>query len=181
MWHATQHVARDKRSMCCTWFAHDCAQSTWAFVLETVCGAVRRLSKISNCAFECDYCDVIIVVIVVNIIIILVIIIIIIIIIVVIIVIIIIIINCWYCDRWGHCTTEVWERPRSMTSLKLWRTTTRHWKSMTKTRPSFTPAPWPFCRWETSVRPWWTPRTSSALSRTAPRCLWFSVLSTSSV
>ena len=24
-------------------------------MLETVRGAVRRLSKISNCAFECDY------------------------------------------------------------------------------------------------------------------------------
>ena len=23
-WHVTQHVAHDKCSMCCTWFAHDC-------------------------------------------------------------------------------------------------------------------------------------------------------------
>ena len=51
-WHVTRHVARDKRSMCCTWFAHDCAR---AYVLETVRGAVRRLYKISTCAFECDY------------------------------------------------------------------------------------------------------------------------------
>ena len=36
-------VARDKRSMCCTWFAHDCARATWAYGLETVRGAVRRL------------------------------------------------------------------------------------------------------------------------------------------
>ena len=41
--------------MCCTWFAHHRALATWAYVLETVCGAVRRLSKISNCAFKCDY------------------------------------------------------------------------------------------------------------------------------
>ena len=44
-WHVTRHVARDKRSMCCTWFSHECAQSTWAYVLETVHGAVRRLQK----------------------------------------------------------------------------------------------------------------------------------------
>ena len=37
------------------WFAHDCAQATWAYILETVRSAVRRLSKISNCDFECDY------------------------------------------------------------------------------------------------------------------------------
>ena len=36
-------LARDKRSMCCTWFAHDCAWATWAYMLETVCSAVRRL------------------------------------------------------------------------------------------------------------------------------------------
>ena len=36
-------LARDKRSMRCTWFAHDCAWATWAYVLETVRGAVRRL------------------------------------------------------------------------------------------------------------------------------------------
>ena len=42
--------------MCCTWFAHDCAWATWAYVLETVRRAVRRLSEISNSAFECDYC-----------------------------------------------------------------------------------------------------------------------------
>ena len=33
--------------MCCTWLAHGCARATWAYVLETVRGAVRRLSKIS--------------------------------------------------------------------------------------------------------------------------------------
>ena len=38
--------------MCCMWFAHDCAHATWAYVLETVRGAVRRLQKISNSAFE---------------------------------------------------------------------------------------------------------------------------------
>ena len=53
-WHVT-HVARDKRSMCCMWFAHDCARATSAYVLETIRGAVRRLSKISNRACECDY------------------------------------------------------------------------------------------------------------------------------
>ena len=36
-------LARDKRSMCYTWFADDCARATWAYVLETVRGAVRRL------------------------------------------------------------------------------------------------------------------------------------------
>ena len=36
-------LTRDKRSMCCTWFAHDCARATWAYALETVRGAVRRL------------------------------------------------------------------------------------------------------------------------------------------
>ena len=36
-------LACDKRSMCCTWFAHDCTRATWAYVLETVRGAVRRL------------------------------------------------------------------------------------------------------------------------------------------
>ena len=41
-WHVT-HVARDKRSMCCTWFVHDWAWATWTYVLETVRGAVRRL------------------------------------------------------------------------------------------------------------------------------------------
>ena len=41
--------------MCCAWFADDYVQATWAYVLETVRGAVRRLSKISNCAFECNY------------------------------------------------------------------------------------------------------------------------------
>ena len=29
-WHITQHVAHDKHSMCCTWFAHNCAWATWA-------------------------------------------------------------------------------------------------------------------------------------------------------
>ena len=41
--------------MCCTWFAHHCTRATWAYVLEMVRVAVRRLSKILNCAFECDY------------------------------------------------------------------------------------------------------------------------------
>ena len=41
--------------MCCTWFAHDCASATWVYVLETFRGTVRRLYKISNCAFECNY------------------------------------------------------------------------------------------------------------------------------
>ena len=50
-------LARDQRSMCCTWFANDCAWATWTCVLETFLGAVRRLSKISNSAFECDYDD----------------------------------------------------------------------------------------------------------------------------
>ena len=54
-YHMAQHVTRDKRSICCTWFAHDCALATWAYVLETVRSAVRRLSKILNCAFECNY------------------------------------------------------------------------------------------------------------------------------
>ena len=27
-WYATRHVARDKRLMCCTWFAHYCALAT---------------------------------------------------------------------------------------------------------------------------------------------------------
>ena len=45
-------LARDKRSVCCTWFAHDCARATWAYVLETVRDAVRRLQKFSNSAFE---------------------------------------------------------------------------------------------------------------------------------
>ena len=54
-WHVTRHVASDKCLMCCMWFAHDCIQATWAYVLETVRGAVRRLYKISNCTFEYDY------------------------------------------------------------------------------------------------------------------------------
>ena len=52
-------LACDKRSMYCTWFAHDCARAIWAYVLEIVCGAVRRLLKISNSAFECDYYNII--------------------------------------------------------------------------------------------------------------------------
>ena len=47
-WHVTRHAARDKRSMCCTWFAHKCTWATWAYVLETVRGAVRRLLKKSQ-------------------------------------------------------------------------------------------------------------------------------------
>ena len=31
--------------MCCTRFAHNCAWATWEYVLETVRGTVRRLSK----------------------------------------------------------------------------------------------------------------------------------------
>ena len=42
-WHVTRHAACDRRSMCCTWFAHDCTWATWAYVLETVCGSVGRL------------------------------------------------------------------------------------------------------------------------------------------
>ena len=41
----TRHVACDKGSMCCTWFAHDCALATWACVLETVRGAAEGLQK----------------------------------------------------------------------------------------------------------------------------------------
>ena len=41
--------------MCCTWFAYDFAQATWVYVLETVRGAVKRLYKISNGAFEGGY------------------------------------------------------------------------------------------------------------------------------
>ena len=55
----TLHGARGKRSMCCAWFTYDRARATWAYVLETVRGAVRRLlkkkKKKSNCAFQCDY------------------------------------------------------------------------------------------------------------------------------
>ena len=51
----TQHVACDKRSMYCTWFAHDYAQTTRAYMLETARSTVRRLWKISNCAFQCDH------------------------------------------------------------------------------------------------------------------------------
>ena len=54
-WHITQYVACDKRSMCCTWFTHNCARATWAYELETVRGVVRRLHKISNCTFGYDY------------------------------------------------------------------------------------------------------------------------------
>ena len=54
-WHVTRHVAHDKRSMCCTWFAYDCARATWTYVSETVRSAVRRWLKISNCAIQCDY------------------------------------------------------------------------------------------------------------------------------
>ena len=41
--------------MCCTWFAHGCARATSVYVLDTVRGAVRRLLKTLNSAFECDY------------------------------------------------------------------------------------------------------------------------------
>ena len=42
-WHITRHVACDKGSVYCTWFAHDCAWATLAYVLEMVHGAARRL------------------------------------------------------------------------------------------------------------------------------------------
>ena len=35
MLHITRHVACDMRSICCTWFAYNCARATWAYVLET--------------------------------------------------------------------------------------------------------------------------------------------------
>ena len=34
--------------MCCTWFEHNCARATRAYVLEIFRDAVRRLSKISR-------------------------------------------------------------------------------------------------------------------------------------
>ena len=45
-------LACDKRSMCCTWFAHGCAMATWAYVQFA---ALWGDCKISNSAFECDY------------------------------------------------------------------------------------------------------------------------------
>ena len=48
----TRHVARDKRLMCCTWFAHDCAMATQAYVLDTVLGAERRCKNLDLCAFQ---------------------------------------------------------------------------------------------------------------------------------
>ena len=30
-WHVAWYVASAKRSICCTWFAHDCAQATWVY------------------------------------------------------------------------------------------------------------------------------------------------------
>ena len=35
------------RCMCCTWFTLNCAWATWVHVLDTVCGAMRRLRKSS--------------------------------------------------------------------------------------------------------------------------------------
>ena len=35
--------------------AHIFTQATWVYVLEAVRGAVKRLSKILNCALECNY------------------------------------------------------------------------------------------------------------------------------
>ena len=32
-----------KRLMCCSWFARDCTQASWAYVLETVYSTVKRL------------------------------------------------------------------------------------------------------------------------------------------
>ena len=46
VWGRSRRVARD---------LHTIAPGPLAYVLETVRGAVRRLSKISNCAFQGDY------------------------------------------------------------------------------------------------------------------------------
>ena len=42
-------------SVCCTWFAHDCAQATGARVFDTVLGAVRKLWQIFSFALKYDY------------------------------------------------------------------------------------------------------------------------------
>ena len=39
----TCYVARDECRTCCRWFTHDCPLATWTYVLQTVCGAMRRL------------------------------------------------------------------------------------------------------------------------------------------
>ena len=39
----TRHIASDKRQICCTRCAIDCARATSAYIMETVRGAVRRL------------------------------------------------------------------------------------------------------------------------------------------
>ena len=41
--HGIWHLAYDKRSMYCTWFASNCTFATWVYMLETLRGAVRRL------------------------------------------------------------------------------------------------------------------------------------------
>ena len=41
----TLQDARDTRSVCCTWLAHDYARVTWAYGLETVRGEERRSQK----------------------------------------------------------------------------------------------------------------------------------------
>ena len=53
-WHVTQHVACNKRSMCCMWFAHNRARATWAYVLETVRGAVPLNAIIILIIVNCD-------------------------------------------------------------------------------------------------------------------------------
>ena len=35
-----------RNTTCCTWLAHDCARATWAYVLETVHGAIAPLNAI---------------------------------------------------------------------------------------------------------------------------------------
>ena len=41
-WHVTRHAAHGECSMCCTWFAHNCARATWAHVLAPQWGDCRR-------------------------------------------------------------------------------------------------------------------------------------------
>ena len=55
MWHVTRHVARGER---------DCSRAT--AVLGAIHGAVRRLSKTSIYAFECDIIIIVVVVVVVT-------------------------------------------------------------------------------------------------------------------
>ena len=49
--------------MCCTWSAHNCAQATWAYMLETVPRAVRRFLKSQFVPLNVIIIDIIIVVI----------------------------------------------------------------------------------------------------------------------